>query len=97
MASVGNTTIKQLLATGAVTTDNTGGILYQVDISSDTAGDSVEILDGATSKFKIFTTNDGLTTLKPPEGVEWKFATDIDCTISETSEVIATFTYAEIR
>jgi|TARA_R100000049_G_C1919166_1_gene64765 hydroxymethylpyrimidine pyrophosphatase-like HAD family hydrolase len=97
MASIGNTTIKALTATGAVTTDNTGGILYQVDISGDTAGDAVEILDGASSKFKILITEDGLTTLKPPEGVEWKFATDIDCTITKAGNITATFTYAEIR
>ena len=95
MGSIRNKVIKKLTATGAVSTNNTSGYLYEVIASATTAAAAVEIKDGATGKIKFWIAANGLVHLDFNEK-PLLFATDIDCTITSTGTESVTFVYAEV-
>jgi hypothetical protein len=87
---------KHITATGAVTTDNVPGILYYVIWIGKTAGDSLIIKDGATTRFTLLIGTDLLPVVfEAPKDNEPEFLTDIDTTISVTTNGYATFIYRE--
>jgi len=98
MATLSDIKIKELGATGAVTTDGVAGILSYVFASGTKAGDKVEIKDGATTRITMLIPADnGSVKFEPPKDERPKFTTDIDCAITETTgAVTATFIYREI-
>ena len=96
MATLSDIKIKQLTATGAVSTNNTAGILYQVVVCGSAIGDKVDIKDGTTTRVTLLTNGEGVELFDPPKGQEPLFKTDIDCTITASSSVYATFLYREI-
>ena len=91
---------KQLTATGVVTTDNKPGKLYYCKVWGDTAGDSVAIKDGATTIFTLLVPaangSDEIDFMNANEERIPYFSTDIDCTITTSNNVYATFIYTEI-
>jgi len=98
MAQLSDIKIKQLTASGAVTTDGVAGILLYCYVSGDTAGDKVDIKDGTTKKITLLvpSNNGAAEPFVPPKGEEPKFTTDIDCVITTSNNVYATFIYREI-
>ena len=97
MAQLSDIKIKHLTASGAVTTNNIPGYLYYAIWTGKTAGDSLIIKDGATTKMTLLVGTDLLPVIfKPPKEQEPKFSTDIDTTISVTTNGYATFIYREI-
>ena len=99
MAKIGEVQIKQLTSTGAVTTDNKAGVLLYAKISGDTAGDDVNILDGATGKIKLIVPADNDSDVYDPsieEAVSAVFTTDIAATITAAGNVWVTFVYKEV-
>ena len=98
MAQLSDIKTKQLTATGAVTTNNVAGVLYYVIWTGKTAGDSLIIKDGATTIMTLLVGTDLLPVIfSPPVGQEPKFTTDIDTTISVTTNGYATFIYRELK
>lgn len=95
MANLSDIKIKELTSTGAVTTDGVPGFLYYAIVSGTTAGQTVAIKDGATTKLTLIVPADkGNVVFEPPKGQEPKFTTDIDTTIG--TGINATFIYREI-
>ena len=97
MAQLSNIKILHRTTSGAVTTDNVPGFLYYVIWTGKTAGDSLIIKDGATTRITLLIGTDLLPVIfEPPKGQYPKFTTDIDTTISVTTNGFATFLYREI-
>lgn len=97
MARLNEPTIKQLTASGAITTNNKGGRLFHVIVSGDTAGDSVAIKDGATTVLTLLVpANEGSVKWEPPIDAIPTFYTDIDVAITTSNNVYATFIYEEL-
>lgn len=97
MAELKGITTKQLEASGAVTTNNKAGLLLYASVTGDTAGDKVDINDGATGKITlIIPANNGMAKYNPRKGNEANFSIDIDAVITKAgADVFATFIYRE--
>lgn len=99
MAKTNEVQIKQLTATGAVTTDNKPGVLLYASITGNTAGDDVNILDGATGKIKLIVpANNGSDKYNPniDEAKSAVFFTDIAATVTKAGNVWCTFVFKEV-
>ena len=97
MVKLNEPLIKQLQASGAITTNGKAGVLHKVFVMGDTAGDSVAVLDGATEKIRVLIPTDLIpVTVDFPSGSRPIFTTDIDVTITTSNTVFATFVYEEI-
>ncbi len=99
MAILRDLQIKELGASGAITTDGKAGVLIYAFASGTKAGDKVEINDGATTEITMLIPADnGSVEFRPPEGVQMVFNTDIDVVITETSGAVTlTVLYKEIE
>lgn len=100
MATLSDIKIKQLTSTGAISTDGVAGILLYAYVCGDTAGDRVDIKDGATTRISMLVpaangTSEPFDMMRDEKNAP-KFTTDIDCTITTSNNVYATFIYREI-
>lgn len=98
MAKLQELQVKYLTSTGIVTTDTKSGILLHAWACGDTAGDKIEIKDGASGIITMLIPSaNGNVEWKPPEGTELLFTTDIDVTITTSNNVYLTILYKEIE
>lgn len=91
--------IKYLADSGAVTTNNKAGALDYVFLTSNTAGDSININDGATTKLTLIvpSAND-FVEWKAPDNIDIIFSTDIDVVyLTHSGATYATIVYREIQ
>jgi len=90
--------IKELIATGDVTTAGKSGVLHQVVFTGATVGDKLEIDDGGTTRITLITSvvNEPVT-WELPKDFRPLWETDIGATITKTGDAFATFIYEEIE
>ena len=98
MAKTNETQIIHLTASGAVTTNAKPGILLYASVTGDTAGDKLEINDGATTRITLrVPAAHGQATYNPRQfGSLPQFNTDIDAVITTSNNVEATFVFKEV-
>ena len=98
MATLNEPLYKHLTASGSVTTDNKAGRLVWVHFTSTTAGDKLEINDGATTQITLLVpANNGSDVFDPKTLGRPVFLTDIDAVIIKSGTVGASFIYEEIQ
>lgn len=98
MAVLNEPLYKHLTASGAVTTNNKGGRLLYAHFTSDTAGDKLEINDGATTQITLLVpAANGSDVFNPARPERPIFRTDIDAVITSSNNPAATFIYDEIQ
>ena len=97
MVALNEPLYKHLTASGAVTTNNKAGRLLYVHFTSDTAGDKLEIKDGATIKITLLVpAANGSDVFDPHNLARPLFTTDIDAVITSSNNPAATFIFEEL-
>jgi len=99
MAVLNEPQFKHLSADGAVTTNNKAGILHYCIFTGQTVGDSLLIVDGAATVFKLVTSVAWAPVILDFLGKDKArpvFSTDIDANFTFTTSATATFIYEEI-
>lgn len=89
--------MKELRASGDVSTNATPSILYQVVFTGATVGDSMTVYDGPVSKLTLVTSvaNEPVY-WQPPADTRLRFTTDIAADLTKTGSAYATFVYEEL-